>query len=522
MQAERISRRQLLVGLAVGLASIGLTSACTTPDSPATTQTPTRNGTSALIEMNKGSTLVIGQTASIPSTDPFPTGPALNTFRWAMFNPLVTLDKNLQPVPCLAESWTLSDDRQQFTFKLRQGVTFHSGRPLTADAVRWSIEHAQDPKNQSAVGGELSGVQARAADNSTLELTLPDPSFPQIFSLLANVLIADPQSDIAQSAAGTGAFKLDALDPGNSLRLVRNPNYWRRNRPFLDEVTFNTFRDPQAAVAALEAGTASITPCPASDFQRLKDGTATTAIDLRASGSFEFLISAVDEPFTDKRVRQAINVALDRKRFAETLLYGLTDPTYILWMRGSPAWDASIDVGEFNLDKAHQLLVDAGYGSGFETKIQTNGAYPELTRFAEVVQADLSKIGVKLTIEPMEAVQANAAVTQGRFSALMTHIFGYGDQDPALQFTAFVFRPSGNASRFQSDQYSQLVDTARREPDRARRVALYRQIAVFLQDAAFELPIANAISPYGVRSNVHGFTRQPAAGAPIVEDIWLS
>ena len=196
-----------------------------------------------------------------------------------MFNPLVTLDKNLRPVPNRAETWTLSDDRQQLVFKLRQGVTFHSGRPLTADAVKWNIERAQDPKNQSAVGGELNGVQARAVDDKTLELTLPDPSFPQIFSLLANVLIADPQSDIAQGAAGTGAFKLEALDPGNTLRLVRNPNYWRPDRPLLDEVTFNTFGDPQAAVAALEAGTASIIPCPATDFQRLKAGTATTAID---------------------------------------------------------------------------------------------------------------------------------------------------------------------------------------------------------------------------------------------------
>jgi peptide/nickel transport system substrate-binding protein len=439
-----------------------------------------------------------------------------------MFNPLVTLDKNLQPAPYLAESWTFSDDRQRLTFKLRQGVTFHSGRSLTADAVKWNIEHAQDPGSQSAVGAELSGVQARAADATTLELTLPDPSFPQIFSLLTNILIADPQSDIALNAAGTGAFELDALDPGNAMRLVRNPNYWRSDRPFLGEVNFDTFHDPQAAMAALETGTAGIVPCPASEFQRLKAGTATTAIDLRASGSYEFLISAVDEPFTDKRVRQAINLALDRRRFAETLMYGLTDPTYILWLKGSPAWDASIDTGEFDLDKAQQLLTDAGYGAGFETKIQTNSAYPELMRFAEVVQSDLAKIGVKLSIEPMEAVQANAAVAQARFPALMTHIFGYGDQDPALQFTAFVFRPSGNASRFQSDLYSQMVDAARRERDPARRLGLYRQIAVFLQDAAFELPIANAISPYGVRSNVQGIARQPLAGAPILEDIWLS
>jgi len=95
-----------------------------------------------------------------------------------------------------------------------------------------------------------------------------------------------------------------------------------------------------------------------------------------------------------------MNLALDRRRFTDNVLNGLTEPTYIVWLKSSPAWDASIDVGEFNLDRARTLLSEAGYPNGFQTRIQTNGAYPELTKFAEIVQADLSKIGVKLDIVP--------------------------------------------------------------------------------------------------------------------------
>ncbi len=517
-----ISRRQMIIQLTSAFTGMTLAAACRSGGSEISTDQSRLTAVARPVVTRKGGSLVVGQTAIIPSTDPFPSGPALNAFKWAMFNPIVSLDANSQPIPYLAESWAWSDDRLKLTFKLRQGVKFHSGRPLTAEAVKWNIEHAQDPKSQSAVGGELTSVQARAVDGSTLELTLPDDSYPHIFSLLTNILIADPQSDLTQSAAGTGAFRLDGLDPGNEMRLVRNQNYWRSDRPYLDSVTIKTVPDPQAAVVALEAGAANIVWCAASDLQRLKEGPDTTGAVLKASGSFEFLVSTVDEPFTDKRVRQAIDLALDRRRFADTLMYGLTDPTYILWLKNSPAWDASIDAGEFNLDKARQRLVDAGYANGFETTIQTNSAYPELARFAEIVQADLVKIGVKLNIQPMEAVQANAAVTQANFSALITHEYGYGDQDPAMQFTAFVFRPSGNASRFQSDQYGQMVDAARREPDWNRRLALYRQIAVFLKDAAFVLPIANGIYPFGLRSNVKGLARQPLAGAPILEDIWFS
>ena len=306
------------------------------------------------------------------------------------------------------------------------------------------------------------------------------------------------------------------------MRLVRNIDYWQPNRPLVDTVRIRTMPDAEAATAALEADAAHIVWTTPGNMQRLKASASTTASVLAGPGSYDILLSCADEPFTDKRVRQAIDLAIDRKRFAETLMYGLTDPTYILWMKNSPAWDAAIDVGEFNLDKARQLLVDAGHASGFETTIQANGAYPELTRFTEVIQADLARIGVKLTIQPMEAVQANALVTQGGFSALMTHGFGSGDGDPAFQFSAFMFRPVGNTTRFQSDAYTSMVTAARRESDFDKRMSLYRQLALFIKDAAFVLPIANIVYSFGLRKTVHGFERQAIAGAPNLENLWLA
>jgi ABC-type transport system substrate-binding protein len=203
-------------------------------------------------------------------------------------------------------------------------------------------------------------------------------------------------------------------------------------------------------------------------------------------------------------------------------MHGLTEPTYTMWVRRSPVWDPSIDVGEFNLDKAQRLLSEAGHTNGFETKILANTSYAELPRFAQILQADLAKIGVRLTIEPIDGVQTNTFVTQGKFTSLVAHNYGSGDQDPALQFTAFVFRPTGNSSRFQSQQYEQMVEAARREPDWNKRIALYRQISAFVQDAAFVHPLVNTMNPFGLRSNVQGFNRQPTGGAPILEDIWLA
>jgi ABC-type transport system substrate-binding protein len=241
-----------------------------------------------------------------------------------------------------------------------------------------------------------------------------------------------------------------------------------------------------------------------------------------ATGSYDVLINTVDPPFNDKRVRQAIDLALDRKRFSESLLYGIADPTYIMWPKASPAWDPSLDVGEFNLDKARQLLTDAGYPNGFETKIQASNAYPEEVQFDQIIQSDLAKIGVTASVEQLDAPQASALLAQAKFPALLNLVYTYADVDPAMAFTAFPFRPNGNASRFESDEYVQLVDSARREPEATKRLALYRQIATFVREQAFVLPVANYVVAFGMRSNVHGFARQPLFVNPALEDVWLA
>ena len=117
-------------------------------------------------------------------------------------------------------------------------------------------------------------------------------------------------------------------------------------------------------------------------------------------------------------------------------------------MKGSPAWDAADDVGEFNLDKARQLLVDAGYPNGFETKIQGNPTLPELLLFDQIVQADLARIGVTVTVEQIDQSLSGTIFTQAKFPAIINHAYAYADQDPGMEFTAFALRPEGNASRF--------------------------------------------------------------------------
>jgi peptide/nickel transport system substrate-binding protein len=502
--------------MAVGALSAACMPAVLAP--AGSTPTPTI-ATIAPAQPRRGGSLIVGLSSALVNTAPYPGSQFILSL--ALFDPLVSIGADKQPIPWLAESWRLSDDGLTLTLNLRSGVQLHSGRTFTAEDAKWSIDYARDPKNQAAAGGELRATEALVVDATTLQLKMPN-AMPHVFSLLAGVMMVDQQTDPATRAIGTGPFMLDSFRSGDVVQLVRNPHYWQADRPRLDAVTIRTMPDTNSAVVALESGAAHLVQCAPSDVRRLQAGNQTRAVVLSGSGSYDFVINATSPPFADMRVRQAIDLALDRQRFAQTLMYGLTEPTYIIWMKQSPVWDVSLETGEFNLDKARQLLSDAGYANGFDTTIQSSSAYPELVRFDEIAQADLAKIGVKANIEQLEANQALALVTQAKFPALINHVYSYGDQDPAMLFTAFVLRPDGNASRFSSDEYSMLVSRAREERDWAQRVSLYRRIAMLVKKEAFLLPIANYVNSWGVHANVQGVVRLPLTGAPSLAEVWLS
>jgi peptide/nickel transport system substrate-binding protein len=478
----------------------------------------------APVEAKKGGTLVYGNTTQLLNTDPYPNNNPSNQFRGQLFNTLVNLDAKLQPVPELAESWRFSDDRLTLTVTLRQGVKFHSGRQFTAEEAKWNLDYTQDPRSKAQAGSELKGVQVTARDTYTLELKLPGP-LPHIFSLLLNTVIIDPRSNLDQSAGGTGPFKLDSLRPGDEMRLVRHTQYWRADRPYLDALTIKAMPDASSLLAALESGSVGVAfPVPTNEVKRLQAGATTSAAVFPGAGNHCYLASAVDAPLTDRRVRQALGFSLDRRRYAETIMSGLADVNSSVFPKASPIWDAALDAGELNLERARQLLADAGYANGFDVKIHgSRGGIPPLFPFNQIFQADLARIGISAHIEEVEENQRVAMVTEARFPGLLGHAYGNADLDPARLFALFPFRPENNSSRFHAPEYTRLVNAGRTEPDWDKRVAIYRDISRFLRDEAFILPVATPHVVYGLRTGVRGLTvtrGQPAA--PYFEGVWLA
>src|SRR5579859_5257810 len=492
---NHVSRRAFITQVGAGIAVSLLGIACDRFSNSASPEGPTPTTADAR-QPRSGGTFVLGTIAPIPNASPYPSSVGTRTFWWAMFDTLVRLDERRQPVPHLAESWTVSDDRLTLTFKLRPDVKFQSGRPFTAEQAKWSIEYGVDPKTGVTAGAELKGVQVTARDSSTLELRLPKV-MPHVFALLMFIFMIDPESEVDRAPVGTGPFKMDGLDPGNELRMLKHQQYWRADRPLLEGVTIRTVADASALLVNLESGAVNAAYCLASDVARVRANPHMTTLIAGGEGNYCYLMNVSAPPFDDRRIRQALSLALNRQRFATAVMYGLVEPSYVMWPRTSPAWDASQDIGEFNLDKARQLLAAAGYPNGLETKIQTTtGEYPELFEFNQVFQSDLASINVNASIETLEFEQYVAIRNGARFPAMLSHAYVYADSDPALAFTATPLRPNGNITHFTSDTYTQLVNAAKQEPDWNNRLALYHQIGLLLKDEAFLIPVANLVTPW--------------------------
>jgi len=502
--SRTITRRRLLAGAGTAAAYGALAAACAPIAGPGPVgASPTGAATTAAASPKRGGLVAYGQVFALQTTDPHPFTGSTTAFREQIFDTMVSMAPKGAPQPRLAESWTVAPDRSAVTFKLRQGVKFHSGRDFDAEAAKWNIEYAQDAKSRAQPGAQLRGIAVTAKDKYTLELRFQRPT-PQIFSLLIGVPIIDPSSDIAKAAGGTGPFKLEGLTPGDQMRLIRNESYWRQGYPLLDGFTIKVVPDAGALVLGLESGAIHAIQSPLSEASRLSSG-ATKTLREAGPGNYDFLLSAVDPPFTDKRVRQAVGLAVDRKRIADAALFGQAQPAYTIWPRSSPAHDPALDTGEFDLDKAKQLLTQAGHPNGFETKIQASrAAAPEQFQMSQILQADLAKIGIRATVENLESAQLSGIITNATFTALASHNYAFGDQDPALLFTAQPFNPAANASRFKSDEYARLVQQAQVEADDAKRIATYRDIAKLVKEEAFILPVANWPRIWAMRSNLQG------------------
>jgi peptide/nickel transport system substrate-binding protein len=519
MSDQRVSRRAFLGGLGVGtgaavLSACGVAVPSAAPASatrPALVTTPAPATTTG--QPKVGGTLVAAKLGDVANLDGHYWSPNGGLHVWLAYDTLARYDSNLKPQPQLAESWDVSSDLKQITVSLRKGVTYHSGREFTADDVVWNMQRALDPKVTVGILGGFFGQNPTfsAKDKYTVVLQTAQP-WPTVFDMFHVVNMLDKDNtDVASNAqtkaVGTGPFMFQEWRQGESMRFTRNKNYWQSGTPYVDEIVVNVRSDAQALVADLESGAANLVyNITLQDFLRLRSDSKYQAQFLTpAAGMYQIQPNVTFKPLDDKRVRQALNYAIDRKRITDTVLLGLVGPQDLPWPTASPAYEAAKNnVYAFDLDKAKSLLTQAGVGN-LELDFVYAPTLPEYATIAQIYQSDLANIGVKLNVKSMEIAALFDVIHHQKFNGVYTLNDSWAAMEPIsmLQVGASL-NPKINNAGFSDEQYTQLTARTAAEPDAAKRKQLYSQLNDYILDQSFGMPVAPSTSRVVTAASVHG------------------
>jgi oligopeptide transport system substrate-binding protein len=400
----------------------------------ATALTPATTAASAA-EIKNGGTMVVTYKDDIATLDP---AIGYDWQNWSIIKSLFDGLMDYEPGtttlrPNLAESYQMSPDGMTYTFKLRPGVKFHNGRALTAEDIKYSIERAVNPATQSpgagffgsikgfeeaAASGTLSGITVVDPQTVRIELSRPDATFLHVMAI--NFSFAVPKEEVEKSGAdfgkkpvGTGAFKMSEWVLGQRLVLERNPDFHEKGLPHLDQITFEIGQEPTVALLRLERGEVDVLgdPIPPARFLEVKNNPANK--DLIAVGTQlhtgYVTLNVTMKPFDDVKVRQAVNMAINKDRIVRIINNRAVPATQPL-PPSMPGYAPDYKGYAFDQAKAKALLAEAGFASGFDTEILANNTDPN-PRIVQAIQQDLAAVGIRAAVKTL--AQANVIAAGG-------------------------------------------------------------------------------------------------------------
>jgi peptide/nickel transport system substrate-binding protein len=482
------------------------------------------------------------------------------TLRWAAQNDILTMDPHsqnhattnailmhayegltrysatYQVEPALAAKWTYISPTQ-VRFELRKGVKFQDGTPFTADDVVFSFNRIKQPQGTMQI--YVTGVsEVKKIDEHTVDLLLSGPNPILLRNIIdfrimskawaeknrtANVqdYKAKEENFASRNVMGTGAYKITSWTPEQRITMTINTDWWDKHPGNVKEVVYTPIKSDPTRVAALLSGDVDmLTDLPTQDVARLRadpklkivDGPEVRTIFFAPDiGSPELKYSSVKgkNPFADKRVRQALSMAIDREAIKRNTMRGLSIPAGILVAPGVNGHAADIDLPtKADPDAAKKLLAEAGYPDGFEVRLSCpNNRYINDEEICQAVVAMWAKVGVKASL-----VAENMATYSQKFQNFDTSVYmlGWGVATYDAQYTlqSIVRTRTGGAdgnfnfSRVSDPVVDRLVDAMKSETDVSKRNSQIREALLRVRDEVLVIPIHHQMRPWAMKAGV--------------------
>ncbi|MEM9774987.1 MAG: nickel ABC transporter substrate-binding protein [Chloroflexota bacterium] len=446
-----------------------------------------------------------------------------------LYEPLVRYGQDGTIEPALAESWEISEDGLTWTFALRQDVTFHDDTPFNAEAVKWNMDRwvGNDRHNWLPTTSRISSVEA--TDEFTVVLTLNQPYYPAMQDLtlvrpvrFLSTEAVDAAGEFAE-AIGTGPWQIESISDNQAV-LVRNESYWGE-KPALEKLVLEVILDPQTRIAALLSGEVdviggeylggiSLESLPV--LERNEDINilnGDSLVSLYISTQFQ------QPPFDDVRVRQALNMAIDRAGMNTALFGGKGEAAQNLMPSNIPyVTFTDTDLYEYDPEKAAALLAEAGWTLNADGILEKDGelmqidlvvdqaSRPETATMGEVIQAQFKELGIELEIRAFDYSGWLDVFYAEDYDLLMRFSWG-PPYDPHSLLTGAFSSTSGegNTTAYSDPVLDELINTALASTDEAERQEIYNEIWQRLDDEAAVIPLVYPQRVYAVRSGVEGF-----------------
>lgn len=452
------------------------------------------------------------------------------------YEALVRYDQQYEVEPSLATKWTFISPTQM-RFELRRGVSFQDGTPFTADDVLFSFDRIRQPQGTMQI--YVTGIrEVKKIDSHTVDLLLEGPN-PILLRNLTDFRImsrawaeknntvrvqdykAKEENFASRNVMGTGGFRITGWQPEQRVNMLRFDGWWDKAPGNVKELVYTPIASESTRVAALLSGDVDLlTDIPTQDIARLRrdsklkvlDGPEVRTIFLAPDvGSNELKYSSVKgkNPFKDKRVRQALSLAIDRQAIRQRTMSGLAIPAGILVAPGVNGHSPDIDVPvKVDVARAKQLMVEAGYPDGFEVRLSCpNNRYVNDEQICLAVSAMWARIGVKAPL-----VAENMATFSQKFQNFDTSVYllGWGVATYDAQYTIQSIvrtRTSGAEGNFNFSKVSdpvidRLSDAMKTETDVAKRNAMLREALVRVRDEVYVIPLHHQMRPWVMRSNI--------------------
>ena len=473
-----------------------------------------------------------------------------DTVTQQVFDGLVQFDKDLNVIPAIAKSWKISADGLSYTFYLREGVKFHKGREMIADDFVYSFSRIIDPKSKSPAvhlleqvlgfnefqDGRSAYVEGfRSLGKYIFEIKLSRPFSPFIFVLGTCYFKVVPKEEIEKSGSvfarmpvGTGPFKFGSMKEGEEILLEANPDYFE-GRPYLDKIIFKIFHGiPYEDIFRnfVEGKLEETAGIPFKEFRdpsKLKNFyiIRKPMLSLRFYG-----MQVKTKPFDNKKVRQAINFAINKEQIDKEAFQGMDYITGRILPLGMPGSSPVKIPYPYNPKRAKELLLQAGYpgGKGIPPIEFWSATRAEITgKELEIVKSNLANVGIDLQVH----TETNWKKFEEMMASYKTPMFRYAwyaDFPDPDNFLGILFHSKSqyNYMAYHNPEVDRLLDRARMERGYLKRMEMYRKIEEIVLGDAPIVPTINHIFQQGYQLNVRGVLVN-ALGRPYIpmKKIWL-